>query len=93
MLSRYKEIIECANKLGIENLTDILPTYRGNRTIEKLSAESAHWNSIAKSLQSPCVTCADVIALFAGMMFENPSVFIRLSSRAEIVHYPDFESG
>lgn len=93
MLHRFQKIKEFIPELGIEEVIDIMPTSREQRTIERLTAQFVDFDSVTKSLQRDDISLAEVRTLFDGMIDAYPGTKSRLSPTASIVHSPIFESG
>lgn len=92
MLGRYSDIKKFLPKLGIKEVTDLIPTMREQRKIDQLTTLFEDLDSVTKSLQRSNITCSQVRTLFDGVVSEYPSTASRLSSTARIVHSLLFES-
>jgi len=68
------------------------PNSREKKRIESLFKQLNDLDSVTKELQKDAVTCADVRALFDGVIEQYPATANRLGPRSKIVQSPDFES-
>ncbi len=92
MLSRYQDIKEYIPDLQIDEMIDLIPTPREERTLERLLNQFQVFDSITKVLQRSSITCSEVRVLFDRMIEKFPETQSRLSSTANIVHDVAFES-
>lgn len=92
MVSRYMLIKEFLRKLDSDEVDNLCPTPAENRRIEALLKQLKVLESVTKMLQEESTSVSDVRAMFDAVIEEFPETTDRLTSSAEIVHSPLFES-
>lgn len=92
MISRYRELKEFLPKLNSDVIDEISLTTPENRRVDELYEKFTVFESVTKALQKDNTSLADVRALFDATIDEHPTTYCRLSSTADIVHCPWFES-
>ncbi|KAH9135203.1 hypothetical protein AeRB84_019283 [Aphanomyces euteiches] len=93
MLSRFMEFRPFILQLEMEEIENLMPSPRQLRALSQLQVVLKEFNSVTMLLQTEDVTIKQVRDCFDFIISEYPDTCRRLSSLAEIVHYPDFESG
>lgn len=77
----------------MDDLEELLPSTRGNRTLDELFEKLDDLDSVAKALQKEDITLAHVRILFAETVFCFPHASDRLNPDAHIILQPQLESG
>lgn len=93
MLQRFLDLKDHIRGLENDELDRISPSTSEYKDIQELTKKFRELESVSKALQSDSCTLPMVRALFDTVIEEFPSMKNRLSSDAEIVLHPYFESG
>ena len=93
ILFRYQNIKEFIPDLQIDEMIDLIPAPRKERTLARVLNQFQDFDSITKALQRSNITCSEVRVLFDGMIEKYPEIQSRLSPTTNILYDVAFESG
>ena len=92
MLKRYVQIRQFLSCLNSDEIDALTLTSSENRRVESLILQLQPFESVTQALQDESLTVSDAQALFDAVIEKYPDTAERLTSSAEIVHCPNFES-
>jgi hypothetical protein len=92
MLQRFLALKEFIDPMNTE-LAALMPTAEELISLQLLSKEMLKFQSVTMQLQKDGITMHEVRVLFDAIIEEHPNLSHHLSSNADIVHSPHFESG
>ena len=92
MLERYLELKQFIPLIKLPEVDDMMPTSRQERDIEYMLKKLRDRDSVTKTLQKEDLNMNDVRDLFDGVIEEFPETSKRLSTNADIIEDPIFES-
>ena len=92
MLRRYCQLQKYLPKLNSAEVDELQSTVSENRRVDALVTRLNDLDEVTKKLQCDSTTVSDVRDLFNAVIDVFPETAFRLSSTAEIVHGPVFES-
>ena len=93
MLNRYVEIRKFLPRLRSDVIHFLLLSSSENRHIDSIISNLVSLESVAKQFQSDSITVSDCRTLFDSVIENFPDTTNRLTSTADIVERPSFESG
>jgi len=94
MLKRYQKIKEFIHTISNEDqqLAELLPTFAEERSLTLLCEHLKNLSSVMSSLQGNDRTLSDARILFDSVMAKYPSMHVYISTDADILHSPTFDS-